>query len=123
MFPASLSSLTLFASAPSPITPHLDPPEQVLQRMGAYYHDTLPFPLSASDITAYADNETSRRDIQTAENFLKGLLPAGGIDIHHNTSVTKWLFNQGGLPPAPTCGLPTEGMVLGSIGGSIDGLV
>jgi len=92
---------------------------KVLELMGNYYRESLSFNISAESSAFYADVDSSNRDLQTAQSFLRGL----GIEspeIFQNESCTKWLFNQGASPPSAECGLPSEEMVQGTIGGNID---
>eukprot|EP01063_Lacrimia_lanifica_P012696 TRINITY_DN19363_c0_g1_i1.p1 TRINITY_DN19363_c0_g1~~TRINITY_DN19363_c0_g1_i1.p1 ORF type:complete len:442 (+),score=92.43 TRINITY_DN19363_c0_g1_i1:42-1367(+) len=90
----------------------------VLHRMGDYYRRTLPFNVSAASSTVYADYDSSQRDVQTAQNFFKGLGLAPAV--YSNLTCTQLLFNQGAAPPAPQCTLPSQAMVEGTLGGSID---
>eukprot|EP00947_MAST-08B_sp_MAST-8B-sp1_P005095 g5095.t1 len=97
---------------------------EVLRLMGGFVRaNIIPFSPSASDVTVYADNDTSRRDIQTAENFMLGFCPGCNLTVHADPAMTTWLFNQGAKSPQPGCTLPTEQQVLARIGGSIDDVV
>jgi len=90
----------------------------VLQRMGEYMKQILPFTVESNTSTFYSDNDSSNRDLETAQHFLGGL----GVvapSIYHEINCTQWLFNQGMKEPASGCALPSEAMLEGQIGGSI----
>jgi hypothetical protein len=91
----------------------------VLKRMGEYYSaEFKALGGSKSSITVYADHESSNRDVHTAEAFMSGLLPTSTVTINNPPNLTKWLFNQG-ASSTPSCKLPTQIIVDGTLGGNI----
>jgi len=100
--------------------------KEVIRRMGAWMAEFV-LPAQPYNFTVYADLDATRRDIQTAEAFMRGALPAANFtvdpwDLAH-PEYMKWLMNQGNssTPACPVSG-DMEEVVKAETGGDFAAL-
>jgi hypothetical protein len=75
--------------------------------------------VACGELTVYADNDSTQRDIMTATAFMSGMLPQCILTIQHDKPMTDHLFNQGGVNATETCaGMPEEEIVASTLVGN-----
>ena len=75
--------------------------------------------LACSQVTVYADEDATQRDVMTATAFMSGMLPQCILTVHHDKAVAEYLFNQGAVNATGTCaGMPSEQIVASTLVGN-----
>lgn len=75
--------------------------------------------VGCGQVTVYADEDATQRDVMTATAFMSGMLPQCILTIHHDKAVVEYLFNQGAINATNTCaGMPSEQIVASTLVGN-----